>query len=65
LAGEGTAMANPIQLNHVSSMQMTSKSANQNISLHCLPQDTESLILRDAEGTVRKKGDVLGKKNTE
>lgn len=57
-------MANPIQLNHVSGMQMSSKSTDQNISLHCLPQDTESLILSGVEGTMRMKGDVLGKKNT-
>lgn len=58
-------MANPIQLNHVPTMQMNSKSANQNISLHCLPQDTERLIPRDARDTMKRKGDVLGKKNTE
>lgn len=46
-------------------MWMNSKSANQNISLHRLPQDTETLIPGDTEGTMREKVDVLGKKNTE
>lgn len=54
-------MANPIQLSHASSMQMNSKSANQNMSLHCIPQDTQSLIPRGGKGSVRKKWDVLGK----
>lgn len=56
-------MANPIQLNHVSGTQMNSKSENQSISIHCLSQGTVDAeeIPGDAEGTVGKKGYMVGK----
>lgn len=45
-------------------MQMNSKSENQNISMYCLSDGTVDAeeIPGDAEGTMRKKGDMVRKK---